>query len=290
MRIPSGAAIAQQAVLTDHDFERSEAYQELVKPTQCFYGAFVQQDVPDLSFHLAVCRTRNRGPFENGEIAGLQRLLPHLTTTMRLQQRFRSLELRADALSGAIGRLDHGAILCDANGRPILVNPRAGTLIDDGDGLALGSQGLRAAGATASDRLLTAIREAAFSTAGIVRKVRIPRAAPKLPLLLDIMSVARISAAEGGWAPCVAIFITEPDAPPTIDSEALAENYRLTPREAEITTILASGANIEAIAAQLSLATGTVRFNLKRIFEKTGAHSQAAVVALVRGFARRSQG
>jgi DNA-binding CsgD family transcriptional regulator len=103
------------------------------------------------------------------------------------------------------------------------------------------------------------------------------------------MPVARISPAEGGRMPCVVIFITEPDASPVIDSEALADSYRLTRREAEIATLLAGGANIETIAVRLSLAVGTVRFNLKRVFEKTGARSQAAVVALARGFSRRGR-
>jgi DNA-binding CsgD family transcriptional regulator len=244
---------------------------------------------PIFSFHLAVCRPRNRGPFENDEIARLQRLLPHLTTTMLLQQRLRALEQRADALSGAIERLEYGAILCDANGRPTLVNRRAGILLNESDGLALGTQRLRAGNASATDDLLAAIREAAHSTSGGVHKIRLPRAAPRLPLLLDIMPVARISPAEGGRMPCVVIFITEPDASPVIDSEALADSYRLTPREAEIAALLAAGANIEMIAARLSLAVGTVRFNLKRVFEKTGARSQAAVVALARGFIRRGE-
>jgi DNA-binding CsgD family transcriptional regulator len=218
----------------------------------------------------------------------LQRLLPHLTTTMLLRQRLGALERRANVLSEALERLDHGAILCDAHGRPTLINRRAGVLL--GDGLGLGSRSLRAANALASDRLLAAIREAAHSTAGVARKIRIPRAAPKPPLLLDIMPVARISPADGGRAPCVVIFITEPDAPPDIDSEALADSYRLTPREAEIATLLADGINIAAIAAQLSLAIGTVRLNLKRVFAKTGARSQAAFVALARGFTRRNKG
>jgi DNA-binding CsgD family transcriptional regulator/PAS domain-containing protein len=289
MALPSGTAISQQTIIGDDDFERTEGYQELVKPTRCYYGGFIQQDVPDLSFHLAICRPRHRGPFGNDEIAGLQRLLPHLTTTMLLQQRLRSLEQRADALSGAIERLEYGAILCDANGRPTLANRRASLLLNESNGLALGNQGLRAGNASATDDMLAAIREAAHSASGRVRKIRIPRTAPRLPLLLDIMPVARISPADGGRAPCVVIFITEPDALPVIDTEALAESYSLTPREAEIATLLAAGANIETIAARLSLAVGTVRFNLKRVFEKTGARSQAAVVALARGFTRRGQ-
>jgi DNA-binding CsgD family transcriptional regulator/PAS domain-containing protein len=289
MIMPSGAAISQQTLISDHDFEKTEGYQELVKPTRCYYGGFIQQDVPDLSFHMAICRPRSRGAFEKREVDALQRLLPHVTATMRLQQRLRTLEHRANALSGAIERLDHGAILCDANGRPTLVNYHANVLLGGGDGLVLGSQGLRGSNATITGQLLAAIRLAAYSTNAGALKVRIPRAAPKPPLLLDIMPVALISPAGGTRPPCVVIFITEPDAPPEIDREALADSYRLTPREAEIATMLATGATPETIATELSLTVGTVRFNLKRVFEKTGARSQAAVVALARGFIRRGK-
>lgn len=287
MALPSGIATSQQTIIRDDEFEKTAGYQELVRPTQCFYGGFIQQDVPHLSFHLAICRPRNRGPFENDEIARLQRLLPHLTTTMLLQRRLRALEQRANSLSGAIERFEYGAVLCDANGCPTLVNRRASHLLNDCDGLTLCDQGLRASNTATNDELLAAIRKAAHSSSGDVHNIRIPRAAPRPPLLLDIMPVARISAAEGGRMPCVVIFITEPDALPIIDSEALAESYRLTPREAEIAALLAAGANVETIAARLSLAVGTVRFNLKRVFEKTGARTQAAVVALARGFTRR---
>ena len=234
-----------------------------------------------------ICRSRNAGAFDNDEIAGLQRILPHLTTTMRLQQKLRESEQRADALSEAIERLSHGAILCDANGYPKLVNARANLLLESGDGLALTGRRLRAGNATTSDNLIAAIREVAHSSDGNTRKIRVERALTPLPLLLEIMSVARISSPGGASSPSVVIFLTEPNAPPTIDAEALADIYRLAPREAEIASLLASGANIETIATDLSLAVGTVRFNLKRVFEKTGARSQAAVVALVRGFIKR---
>jgi DNA-binding CsgD family transcriptional regulator/PAS domain-containing protein len=290
MQIPSGIAISQQALIPDDAFEKTEGYQELVKPTRCYYAGFLQQDVPGLSFHLAICRPHNRGAFENHEVTALQELLPHLTTTMRLQKKLNTLERHADSLSLAIEHLDHGAILCDGNGRPTLVNRHASILLAGGEGLVLGSQGLRTNNSTTSDTLLAAIRQAAHSAAGVASKIRIPRAAPRLPLTLDIISVAGISPADGGRSPCVVIFITEPDAPPDIDSEALASSYRLTPREAEIATRFALGANVERVASDLSLASGTVRFHLKRVFEKTGARSQATLVSLVRGFIQRNRG
>jgi DNA-binding CsgD family transcriptional regulator len=84
----------------------------------------------------------------------------------------------------------------------------------------------------------------------------------------------------------VAMLVTEPDAPPPIDKEALADNFRLTQREADVACLLASGAPLNAIAAALDLGLGTVRFHLKHAFQKTGTSSQAALVAVARGFAK----
>jgi DNA-binding CsgD family transcriptional regulator len=48
--------------------------------------------------------------------------------------------------------------------------------------------------------------------------------------------------------------------------------------------LLGDGFDLQAIALQLGLGIGTVRHHLKHVFEKTGARSQAALVALLRGF------
>jgi DNA-binding CsgD family transcriptional regulator len=85
----------------------------------------------------------------------------------------------------------------------------------------------------------------------------------------------------------VAVFITEPDAPSPIDRIVIAETFRLTRRESEIAVLLADGFGVDTIASRLGLGRGTVRDHLRHIFEKTGAHSQPALVALLRGFVER---
>ena len=82
------------------------------------------------------------------------------------------------------------------------------------------------------------------------------------------------------------MLVSEPDAPPPVDKEAFADNFHLTRREADVACLLASGADISAIAAALDLGVGTVRFHLKHVFQKTGTANQAALVALARGFIR----
>ena len=83
-----------------------------------------------------------------------------------------------------------------------------------------------------------------------------------------------------------AMLMTEPDAPPPIDKEALADNFHLTQREADVATSWQAGCRCKAIAAALDLGLGTVRFHLRNAFQKTGTSSQAALVAVARGFAK----
>jgi DNA-binding CsgD family transcriptional regulator len=58
----------------------------------------------------------------------------------------------------------------------------------------------------------------------------------------------------------------------------------LTRRESEIAVLLAEGLDLKTIALRLGAGRGTVREHLKHVFEKTGARSQVALVALLRGF------
>lgn len=57
----------------------------------------------------------------------------------------------------------------------------------------------------------------------------------------------------------------------------------LTPREREITTLLATGASNKEIARELAISIKTVKNTLTKVFDKTGARSRTELaVRLVR--------
>jgi DNA-binding CsgD family transcriptional regulator len=60
--------------------------------------------------------------------------------------------------------------------------------------------------------------------------------------------------------------------------------FNLTPAEARLASRLSSGASIEEIAAELSIAYETSRTQLKSIFQKTNTRRQAQLVALLAQF------
>jgi DNA-binding CsgD family transcriptional regulator len=51
-----------------------------------------------------------------------------------------------------------------------------------------------------------------------------------------------------------------------------------------VAALLAEGLDLAEVAGRLGHGISTARWHLKQIFDKTGARSQAALVALVRGF------
>jgi DNA-binding CsgD family transcriptional regulator len=77
---------------------------------------------------------------------------------------------------------------------------------------------------------------------------------------------------------------SEVGAPAPIDGVASADTYRLMTRECEIALLVGDGLDLQSIALELGVSIGTVRHHLKHTFEKTGARSQAALAALLRGF------
>ena len=85
-------------------------------------------------------------------------------------------------------------------------------------------------------------------------------------------------------APRIAIFITEPDDGPPIDRDAIADAFGLTPREAAIAALLASGHDLASATRALAIGIGTARYHLKHVLDKTNTRSQATLVATLRGF------
>ncbi|WP_433329039.1 helix-turn-helix domain-containing protein [Spirillospora sp. CA-294931] len=85
-----------------------------------------------------------------------------------------------------------------------------------------------------------------------------------------------LDAAEGGPGPTAVII--EP-APASEMAPIIADAYELSPRELEITQLVARGLSTGEIAAALFISAHTVRDHLKAVFEKTGVSSRGGLVA-----------
>lgn len=78
-----------------------------------------------------------------------------------------------------------------------------------------------------------------------------------------------------------ALMTLQPLRPIDWTAAELSAAYELTPREAAVAVALAQGTSPIHIARKLGIAPESVRMYLKRVFSKTGAHGQVALVALL---------
>ena len=75
--------------------------------------------------------------------------------------------------------------------------------------------------------------------------------------------------------------IVDPEHRRELPVERLTQVFGLTPAEARVAAALSQGDRLEEIAASGGVTVGTMRSQLKAIFAKTGATTQAVLVGLV---------
>ena len=291
--MPIGLAFSWSSIITDRDWEKSPLYNEIIRPANGFYSVNALVDPPAgemTGFNF--CRPRKAGPFDLGEVGMLQTLLPHFTNVLELRRRLGAAFRENNDLLQVLERMDTGVILTDAASRPSFANGRALGIVAQADGLSLAAGRLSAAFSAATQRLRNAIAAAsthaptAFpSGTGRGLTLRLKRPSGRPPLLLWLFPIQPLGASAGGVpAPRIAIFITEPDDGPPIDRDAIADAFALTPREAAIAALLASGHDLAGAAQALAIGIGTARYHLKHVLDKTNTRSQATLVATLRGF------
>lgn len=280
-QVAPGRAVRQGEVISDREFERSDFYQELVRPTGCFYGLTAKQMTVDVPFQLTMCRPRGRGEYSDDESARLNLLLPHLTTAFELHRRLKTHVQQRQGLLALLDNLDEGAALADHDGKLLLINARAVEILSQSDEIMFDGDEIRITNPVMAKQLQGIIKSASgqHPTAG---RMAVSRSGGRLPLLIRILpvqeSIAELTTLS---RPSVIIFFKEPDARRPADKEFLALLFNLTEREADIASLIATGITTEAIAASLGLTVRTVRWNLSAIYAKTGARTQTALAVLI---------
>jgi DNA-binding CsgD family transcriptional regulator len=293
--LPPGRVVSSANVVSDDDLERALYYQELIRPAKAFYSLNARVDVPArAAAFVNFCRSRNGGAFDNRAEKTLQAMLPHFGAALELMHRLQAVRQQNESLLQLLDQLDSGVILVGAAAEPSFINSQAMRILAEADGLMLGPTGLLAATSAATGQLRQAIagvrglydgRSRPDPAAEPQMRLRLPRLSHRPPLLLSLYPIWRLDGATASIPrPSVGIFVTEPDACGRIDRDALADAFRLTPHEAAVADLLASGHDLKAAARALLIGIGTARNHLKHVFEKTDTHSQARLMAVLRGF------
>ncbi len=182
------------------------------------------------------------------------------------------------AIVDALDRTQVGVIISLRTAQPVFVNAYAGRVLEKGEALCIGANGLTALKTADTNALRSAIEMACCRELSTCVTLLLPRPTQDRRPLVVHVPVPRYASAGANLA---TVFLCDPHQEPVIDSFALSRLYGLTRSEAALSVLLMAGKTAEQAADCLFVSIHTVRTHLKRILSKTDTGRQADLLRVV---------
>lgn len=241
-----------------------------------------QDDKHTLQF--AAQRGKRAGAFGEEQIRLMEILAPHVTRAVQVHRKLSNAAVEKDWALGTLDQLRMGVILTNRSGAPLFVNRAAEQLLGSGQGINSHQSRLALSNLAETARLYQLITDAAQGAPGTNRGGDMRIASPNgeslhclvMPIPLEFSARLDVALASG----CVALFISKPSGL-RLSPKRLVTLYELSPAEARLAAKLSALRNMEQAADELCITISTARSQLKSIFAKTGAQSQAELLMLL---------
>lgn len=209
----------------------------------------------------------------------VETLQPRLARAVKAQLRIASAELGQGLHAQLLDRLATGVIVLDESGQILFANAAARALC--GPRSALRCVGGRlVSGDDRQAARLQALQKAALTRQGMQGGSVLLRGAAGETLAVMVDPCPAAARAHTGGAAFV--FVTSPQGRGRAwHRQQLEALFRFTPAEAKAALHLARGLTLPQIATECRTTYESVRFTLKRVYDKAGVHKQGELVALL---------
>lgn len=295
------------SVMSDGELENTEFYADFFQPNAMHHSVGMRMRTETLPMaNLSCQRSKSAGAFGGEADVILQTLRPHLMRALSLRKHLGAMEAQKHGLESALDAYDHAVIGIDAYGRVALCSTHAQAMLVTDCGLTVKNRRLcckHPSGNASLQQLITTaiqLHNNAFATPaghkpskvlagkapssreviGKGNSMLLPSRSGEQELRLTVLPHRR--SLPGQSAPLAAlVFLSHSAHRPGSRAATLIGLYSLTPTEARIADLLATGLDTPEIAAQLKLTKETARFYIKRILVKTGTRRQLDLLRLV---------
>lgn len=282
-RVRFGSRAGEMRSLTEAefapDFTGLPFYEDFSRrwdlPFSCIMN-LVQQDGGLIG--LAVIRSAGEGPITPEQRAVFDAVAPHARHAVRTQM---ALQGRGSALlQGALEALDLAVLVCERDRRIRAASPKAEALLDERTRLSVQDGRLCGGNDHDSRALSRAVATAGDSPAGRAHLlVALRDADGRAPLLAEIAPMPGGDYALG-FEPTVLLVLRAPRAHADERTAGVATiMFDLSPAEGAIAADLIAGRTARVIAERRGVAIGTVRSQIRALFDKVGVRSQIELVA-----------
>jgi DNA-binding CsgD family transcriptional regulator/PAS domain-containing protein len=260
-----------------------EFYADWIRPNDLEEGLFVRLTGHANPTSFVVAGSKRSQSFDSADrVTLMAELVPHLQQALCAHDQLSALTRRNGDLADALNMLPHGIIVVGTGLRILECNTAAENLLAEGQALRMSAGCLAASARHAQQRLQQLVHSAIAGDGSGVRSggaLACDRPAPHGPYVLHVLPIDRRTVGVVTPGPTALVVVVDADRDPFPEAPILRQLYDLTTAEATVARLLAHGRCPTAIADQLSLSPTTVKTHLRAIFDKTGTHRQAELVA-----------
>ena len=278
---PRGRLFHNRDVYTDEERKESPVYADFLRSVD----GQNQAGIATGGTQTYVCWVLTKSfasEWEPEQVALIERLTPHLERIFAVRRALAAAGALDAALDALLANMRVGVFLLDLRGRIIETNGLARQMVMRGD--ALVDVDGRLDGRTSADngRLRSAVGRSlpGASATPAASTLRVERAGAP-PLAVQVLPLTRPAPNLAGAEVAAVVLVSDPFSQPVVDASRVADALGLTGAEARVAALLAEGRTIREIAGLVSRAEESVRWTLKRVFEKLGVNRQADLVRLV---------
>ena len=282
---PIGQLVTDEEVLPKRIFLNSEFYDDWIKP-QGVYGCIYTNVFRNGGRIANLCLTRDRGARQFGSKDALLvgRVVPHIRRAVEIHFRLSATVRQRDALYQALDYWGQEAILVDKAGTVVFASPGAEARLRLRDGLADGPSGLSAVGSATETGALRRLIANGFKTVPDGRHpttLKLCRPDERQPISVTVIPAAALGSTSGTGSRYVMLLVSDPEHRSLSRFETLRDRYGLTKSEARLAEMIAAGHTLATAAEHRGVAIGTVRNQIKQVFQKTQTHRQSELLSLL---------
>lgn len=213
------------------------------------------------------------------------RLLPHFRRAFQINSRIRELENQNQVSESIINRMPLGVMVVSANGKILLRNQFASTILEGQQGLMENQGYLQCKTGLATAHLMATLQTLMQQTKeqgwAKNRSISVKSEADE-PIQSLYLTCNSIFTVEQEWeSNCITILIAAPGHCVNINAKAIQSYFNLTPATSRLAKALVLGYSLDSYAKENRVSINTVRAQLKTLFANTHTHTQSGLVAKI---------
>lgn len=276
-RIRDGKLFLDHVAVPEEKRLSNPIYHDLYVPRRMAYYAGWRFSINGSTWNLALARAEEHGPVSAEEARSLEQVIPIANRALYLIHQLRETHIKG--LFDGLATSQTAAVLINADGRVGLVTPQANRLfgLDFGvkEGRLWSAHALSNARLDQISELARQRKEPDPASSFLIQRFNDNRAVLAHPISVrgpgfDALSGARI-----------AVFLSTPGQSEMVSEQDLQLLFGLSKAEAQIASLLAHGLEPQQVAEKRGVSVGTIRVQMKHIFQKVNIHRQSELIKVI---------